>query len=285
VSADAPATAAPPLRQIKGPSAYEGSFRRFVYLAWTIALTDFRASYFGSVLGPLWALVRPLLLFSVLYVVFTQVIRFGDAIENYPALLLLNLVLFTFFSDATSIALISVLKHENVVRKMHFPRMVIPLSTVLVAGFYLVQNLIAVFIFLLIAGIDPMLSWLGLLPIVAGFIVLATGVSMLLASLYPRYRDLYQIWTVATTVLLYGSPVLYTADIAPVGAKEWFLYNPIGALLTQARTWIVDPDAPGLAEQLGGYGQVLIPIGITALLFALGMWVFDREAPGIAERL
>ncbi|MEA2348312.1 MAG: type transport system permease protein [Thermoleophilaceae bacterium] len=273
------------LRQIKGPSAYEGNFKRFVYLTWTIAITEFRSHYFGSFLGPLWALVRPLMLFGVLYVVFTQVLRFGDSIPNYPAVLLLNIVLFQFFADSTNTSLISVVQHENVVRKMHFPRMVIPIATVLTMGFYLVQNLIAVSVFLVISGVTPHLTWLLFPLVVLGFIVLASGFAMLLASLFPRFRDLAQIWQVATTVLLYGSPILYTVTIAPPGAVKWLLYNPIGTLLTNARAWVIDPAAPSAASLMGGRVYLLIPIGITLGIFALGLWTFNREAPGIAERL
>lgn len=273
------------LREIKGPSAYEGSPRRFAYLVWTIAMTEFRANYFGSVLGPIWALARPLMLFGVLYFVFTHVIRFGGEIQNYPAILLMNLVLFTFFADATTTSLMSVVKHENVVRKMHFPRMVIPVATVVTAGLYLVQNMVAVLVFLLIAGVHPMATWLLFPFVVLGFVVLASGIAMLLSSLYPRFRDLHQIWIVLSTVLLYGSPVLYTVTIAPLEAQKWLLFNPIGALLTQARRWVIDPAAPSVGQILGNPALLLIPLGLIVLLFAVGLWTFNREAPGIAERL
>lgn len=275
----------PPLKRIKGPTAYEGNPRRFVYLAWTIAYTEFRANYFGSVLGPAWALLRPLMLFGVLYLVFTHVIRFGEEIENYPAVLLMNLVLFNFFSDATLGSLTSVVRHENVVRKMQFPRMVIPVASVITAGLYLVQNLVAVSIFLIIAGVSPRLTWLLVPILVLGFVVLASGVAMLLSSLYPRFRDVYQIWVVVSTMLLYGSPVLYTVTIAPAAAQKILTANPIGALLTQARKWVIDPAAPGVAEVLGSPWLALIPVGAALGIFGLGLWVFNHEAPGIAERL
>ena len=145
--------APPPLREIRGPSAYGGGLRRFVDLTWLIALSEFRLAYFGSTLGYLWSLMRPLMLFGVLYVVFSEVVRFGDDIAHYRDLLLLNIMLYTFFSEATGNAVSAVLDRESLVRKMHFPRMVIPLATVLNAAMNLGVNLIAVLGFMLLYGV------------------------------------------------------------------------------------------------------------------------------------
>src|SRR5687768_3578561 len=80
-------------------------WRRFLYITRSLAVTEFKLRYFGSVLGYLWTLFRPLLLFGVLYLVFTRIIRFGDDVPHYPVLLLTGLVLWSFFADSTSIAL------------------------------------------------------------------------------------------------------------------------------------------------------------------------------------
>ena len=283
----APPLSVPTAREIRGPSALGGDWRRFLNLTWMIASTEFRLTYFGSVLGYLWSLMRPLMLFGVLYVVFSEVIKFGEGIENYPVILLLNIVLFSFFIDATQASVTSVLTYENLVRKMQFPRMVIPVSIVLTATLNLAVNLIAVLVFVLANGIAPRWTWLlfpvaVLLPLIA----LAAGVAMLLSSLYPRFRDIGPIWAVLSSVLFYASPVLYTVDILH---SEFFqrvlMANPIGSLLEQARRWLVDPQAPSAFEAIGGGIWFLIPVGILIGLCALGLWVFNREAPRIAERL
>jgi ABC-2 type transport system permease protein len=275
----------PQAKEIRGPSAYGGGWRRFVNLTWLIALTEYRLTYFGSVLGYLWTLMRPLMLFGVLYVVFSEVIRFGDDIKNYPVLLLFNIVLFSFFQEATIASVTSVVQRENLVRKMHFPRMVIPLATVLTAGLNLVFNLLAAFVFLLAYGVDPQWTWLLLPVLLLPLFALTAGVAMLLSSLYVRYRDIAPIWAVLSTVLFYGTPVLYAIDTVPESFQRVVLCNPLASLLEQARVWIVDPSARGAVEAIGGAGWILVPIAIGLAACAIGLWVFNREAPLVAERL
>jgi ABC-2 type transport system permease protein len=228
------------LRDMHGPAAFAGSTRRFVHLTWLIAKTEFRLTYFGSVLGYLWSLMRPLLMFGVLYVVFTQVVRFGGDIPNYPVLLLLNIVCFNFFTEVTQTAVTSVLQRENLVRKMQFPRIVIPLSVVLTALLNLLVNLLAVFAFVLAYGVEPRWTWLlfplALLPIV----LTAAGVALLLSALYVRFRDVAPIWSVASTALFYGTPILYVIDKVPSGFRPLALANPIAASLEQMRAWVID---------------------------------------------
>jgi ABC-2 type transport system permease protein len=277
--------AAPPLREIRGPSAYGGGLRRFVDLTWLIALSEFRLAYFGSTLGYLWSLMRPLLLFGVLYVVFSEVVRFGDDIPNYPVLLLLNIVLFNFFQEATGRSVTCVVDREGLVRKMHFPRMVIPVSVVVTAVLNLLTSLLAVFVFMLIYGVEPRWTWLLLPLVVLPLVAFATGIAMLLSSLYPRYRDVSPIWVVIAQVLFYASPIFYTIDKVPESFRTLAMSNPIAAILEQARHWIIDPSAPGAVSAIGGWPEFLIPCAVLVGIVALGLFTFEREAPRVAEQL
>ena len=121
---------------------------------------EFKLRFFGSVLGYLWQLMRPLMLFGVLYVVFTEAFPLGEGVPFYPAILLMGIVLYTFFADATGSAVSSVLDRENIVRKVHFPRLAIPVSVVLTAGFTLALNLVAVAVFAVLADVRPNWGWL-----------------------------------------------------------------------------------------------------------------------------
>ena len=274
-----------PAQEIAGPSAYGGSLRRFVHLTWLMAITDFRLTYFGSVLGYLWSLMRPLMLFGVLYVVFSHVLRFGEEIRNYPVLLLLNIVLYTFFAEATGNAVRSIVTRESMVRKMQFPRIAIPLSTVLTALINLALNLLAVFVFVIAYGVDPDWSWLLLPLLLVPLVILAAGVAMILSALYVTYRDVQPIWTVVLQLLFYGTPVFYAVNTVPEEYRREVLFNPLAAILEQARKWVVDPSAPGAADAMGGAVWLLVPGGILVALCALGVWIFNREAPRIAEQL
>ena len=134
------------LRDVRGPSALGGGWRRSLELLYLIAVTEFKKTYFGTVLGYLWSLARPLMLFAVLLAVFTQIFRIGSEVPNYPVLLLFNIVLFGFFQEATNAAVHSIVGQESVVRKTQFPRLVIPLAVVLTGLFNLMLNLVVVFI-------------------------------------------------------------------------------------------------------------------------------------------
>jgi ABC-2 type transport system permease protein len=273
------------LRDVPGPSALGGGRRRSLELLYLIAVTDFKKHYFGTVFGYVWSIARPLMLFGVLLAVFTQVFRLGSEVAHYPVLLLLNIVLFSFFQEATGAAVTSIVAQESVVRKTQFPRLVIPLAVVLTAIFNLGLNLVAVLVFLLAFGVGPMWTWLLFPLVVAPLVVIATAVSMTLASLYPRFRDMTIIWSVLSTVLFYASPVLYPLEKVPGTLRDILLLNPLAPLLELARVWVIDPDAPGAAAVAGGAVHLLPAAAIYVVTCGLGVWVFDRAAPRIAEEL
>ena len=273
------------LRDVRGPSALGGGLRRALELLYLIAVTDFKRTYFGTVLGYLWSLARPLMLFGVLLAVFTQVFRVGSQVPHYPVLLLLNVVLFGFFSEATTTAVTSIVNQESVVRKTQFPRLVIPLAVVLTSLFNLALNLVVVFVFVLAFGVGPHWTWLLFPVVLALLLVLTVAVSMLVASLYPRFRDMAIIWTVLSTVLFYGTPVLYPIDVVPDTLRDIIMLNPLAPIFEAAREWIIDPGAPGPVDAAGGFARLLAPIALYAAICALAVWVFNREAPRIAEEL
>ena len=272
-------------QRYRGPSAVGDDLRRFFALTYTLAVTDFKLRFFGSALGYIWTLMRPLLLFGVLYVVFTEVVKFGGGVDHYPVYLLTSLVLFTYFSETTTRGVLSLVERENLLRKMRFPRMVIPLSVALHAFFNLGLNLIVVFIFVFASGIEPRLAWLELIPLIALMVAFATGVTMLVSALYVRYRDVQPIWEVALQMLFYASPIIYVASTYPDSVENLAMANPIAAIVTQARHALIDPSAPSAADTIGGAVWLLVPLGVIALVAVLGFWVFTREAPRIAEEL
>jgi ABC-2 type transport system permease protein len=272
---------------IKGPSALTGDFTRTLQLTVAIARNDFKLRFFGSALGYVWQLVRPLLLFGVLYIVFTQIVVVSKT-NHFPVALLLGIVLFTFFAEATSAAVTCVIDRENLVRKIHFPRVVIPLAVVLTASFNLALNLVVVLIFALASGIAPGLGWLGLLPLLVVLLAFATGLAMLLSALYVRYRDVQPIWDVTLQVTFYASLILVPYEVIrthfPVLASA-LLANPLAGVLQQARHFVVDPAYVNAADAMGGAVRLLVPLGVAIGTFMLGFWVFNREAPHIAEEL
>ena len=280
MSVSSPATA-----RYRGPTAVGDDMRRLVNLTVTLAANDFKLRFFGSALGYLLSLMRPLMLFGVLYFVFTEVVKFGAGVAHYPVYLLTGIVIFTFFSETTSRGVTSLIERETLLRKIRFPRMVVPLSVALHALFNLGLNLVVVFVFVLASGIAPRWSWLELFPLVLVLVLLATGTTMLISALYVRYRDIQPIWEVVLQILFYATPILYVTATLPDNLERKAMVNPIAAVMTQLRHAVIDPNAPTAAEAIGGGVRLLVPLAVTLGVFALGFWVFAREAPRIAEEL
>jgi ABC-2 type transport system permease protein len=280
--------------EMKGPSALAGDWRRFWALSLTIARNEFKLKFFGSALGYVWQVMRPLLLFGVLYVFFTKVSN-PNLVEKgakyYGAQLLGSVVLFTFFAEATAGAVRSVVDRENLVRKIQFPRMVIPVSVVLLALFNLGLNLIVVLIFALASGVHPMLSWLELPLIVAVLVVLGMGVAMLLSSLFVYFRDIQPIWDVVSQILFYASPVIISIGTVrqKLGADSVLMHiytlNPLVPIFQQFRHAMIFHGTLNAGQTLGSWLALLEPLATVAGLFVVGFVVFNRLARGIAENL
>jgi ABC-2 type transport system permease protein len=289
-------------RPIKGPGALTHDWRRFWHLTYNIARNEFKLKFFGSVLGYVWQVLNPLLLFGVLYVFFVVISKVGGNHKPdeqfYGVQLLGSIVLFTFFGEATGGAVRSVVDRENLVRKIQFPRLVIPLAITLLAFFNLAMNLIVVLIFALISGVQPMLSWLELPLILTMLVLFSTGLAMLLSALFVHFRDIQPIWTVVSQIVFYGSPVIIPlqkvreALFLPPNNDELhkvlyhvYMLNPLVTVFQQFRHAMVTHGTISAGEALGSWAGLLQPLGVTAVVFALGFWVFNRSAPYVAENL
>jgi ABC-2 type transport system permease protein len=192
-----------------GPNAFGDDLRRFVSLTYTLAATDFKLTYFGSILGYFWSLMRPLLFFGVLYLVFTNIFHVGAGVHDYSIELLVAIILWTFFLQATVGCVQCMLAREGLLRKMRFPRMVVPLAVTLTALFQLTTNLVPIFVLALASGVKPHWAWLELIPLIMLLAILAVGIGMLWSVLYVRARDIQPIWDVTSQILFYASPIIY----------------------------------------------------------------------------
>ena len=275
------------LREVTGPSALGGGTKRFFELLYLISVTEFKKTYFGTVLGYFWSLLRPLMVFGVLLFVFTQIFLRGTTIPHYAVMLLFDIVLFGFFSEATTNAVSSVLAQEGIVRKTQFPRLVAPMSTVVTALLNFGMNMVAVLIFAVAFGVYPMWTWLFFPVIIALVFVFASAMAMLLSTLYVRYRDVGIIWSVAVTALMYATPVIYPLEDPPVPSQyiHPLLINPLTPIFVQARSWLIDRSAPGAVTTAGGWEHLIPAISIYIGVCVLAVWMFRRDAPRVAEAL
>jgi ABC-2 type transport system permease protein len=283
VSVVDPSLLGPP---IKGPSALGTDPKRLWHLARTMAVSDFKLRFFGSALGYLWQLVRPLMLFGVLYVVFTQVVRLGSDVEFYPVALLMGVVLFTFFGEATGGALSSLVDREALIRKVDFPRLAVPLSAVLTALMNVALNLVAVVVFLLASGGSIRLTWLEVPVLVLALSLFTFGLGMLFSALFVRYRDIKPIWEVCLQILFYGSPIFYPIEVVAERselAAKLMMLNPFAAIVQQTRHALIAPSHPTATDIAGPW--IIGTIAIFVVVLALGYRVFSKRAPHIAEQL
>jgi ABC-2 type transport system permease protein len=280
--------APPPLREVRGPSALGGGAARFANLARTLAITDFRTRYLDTAFGYVWSLARPLLTFAVLYTVFSKVIRFGNS-PYYAQGLLICLMLFTFFQEVTFQALPCVVVQEGLVRKMQFPRLVIPLSVVLTGLFNLCLNLLATFVIILATGVSPRLGWLALPLLCVWLLAVTAGFALLLPALYIRFRDVSQIWGVFALMLLYASPVIYPVSFlvnAPHALHALLYVNPLAPILIEARHLVVGGvDAQSVLEATGSWWGFIGPALVGAAVCVAGFVLFSRSARYAAEEL
>jgi ABC-2 type transport system permease protein len=269
----------------RAPGARMNDWQRLLSLAWTLAFTDWKLRFYGSVLGYVWTLARPFAFFGVIYFVFTEIANLGDGIKHYAVYILFSMVMFNFFAEVTNTSVTCLITRENLLRKMRFPRLVIPLAVVITGLLNLVMTLAAVMIFGVASGVEPTWSWFELPVLIVLLAAFAMGVGMLLSVLFIRFRDIQPMWEVFTQMLFYASPILYVATMVPENIQRPYLANPIAAILSQMRHAVVDPTAPTAAAAIGGDVRLLIPLGVIVVAVGLGIWVFRHEAPRIAEHL
>lgn len=254
-----------------------------------MAAADFKLKYSGSALGYVWSVLKPLALFSMLYAVFGHIFHLGSISHYYPLSLLMGIVLFNFFSDATLLGMWSLVMRESLLRKLSFPRMIIPASATLTAAITFGVNALVVAVFIAWNGIEPQWNWLFIIPLLAELYVFVLGISLLLSALFVRLRDVAQVWDLALQLLFYASPIIYPIGFLPPLLRKLVFLNPFTQVLQDIRSIILYPDlAPNKITANVAFGSPfarLIPLGITAAIFLLGLLFFRREAPWFAERV
>jgi ABC-2 type transport system permease protein len=259
--------------------------RRLFSVASTLAIAGFKMRYYGSLLGYMWSLVRPLLVFAVLYFAMTKILRFGDAIPYYPAYLITALTLYEFFAATTSEAEGSLVANQGMIRTIRIPPLAVPLSVVLRSLLDLTIKLGVVGIVIAISGVPVTSDWLQFPFLLAILIVFSVGMSGVLSTLFVNYRDVAPIWDVTLQLMFWGSPIIYTVESVPEQYRTVMLMNPLALLMTQIRHAVFDPNAlPGWAY-LPSPAYVLIPAGLIVGSVVAAVVMLRRATPQLAEQL
>lgn len=269
-------------RPASAPAAGARTLRSNFVLARELAWTQFKLKYTGSVLGYLWSLLKPAMLFSIMFTIF--VVLFKQRANEFALQLLVGIVLFTFFTECTATAMSSIVGNAGLIQKAYFPRAILVVASSMTAAMTFVIN------FTLIVVVAAPLGHLHLglrslmaIPLVVELYLLALGLSLLLASLFVFYRDLGHIWEISTQVLFYASAVVYPITLVPSRFLPFFFINPLAQIVEDVRHAVVIADVPSTAAVVGI--GVLLPIAISLALFAGGVLVFRRLSPTFAESL
>ena len=249
--------------------------------------TDFKLRYQGSVLGYMWAIIKPLLMFAILYVVFAKVLRFGDGIPHYPVYLLTGTVLWNFFTECTFQGIHAIEQRGDLIRKISFPKYVVVVSATSTALINLMINIVVVVVFALINGVTPAWSWL-LVPLsIVELYVLALGISLLLGAINVKFRDIGSIWEVLMQAMFYAVPIIYPITMVTATSEliaKIMLINPIAQVIQDARNNLITAETITTWELAGPLGG-LASVGIVIIVFVIAVLHFRKKAKYFAEEV
>lgn len=258
--------------------------------------TDFKLRYQGSILGILWSVLKPLLLFAVMYTVFVKFLKFSDGTPQYPIILLLGISLWSFFSEATSVGMNSIVGRGDILRKINFPKYIVILSAMMSSLISLGINLIVVVVIALLTmhttqvQFTP-LALLAPLSILQLFL-LAFGFALVLSTLYVKFRDISHIWEVVLQVLFYAMPIIYplalvaSTQVFGIAAQKIIMLNPIAQSIQDIRHSLISPSTvPTTWQVIDQWYIAIIPIVLTIILITFGAWYFNKNSKSFAEDL
>ncbi|MBQ3296201.1 ABC transporter permease [Candidatus Saccharibacteria bacterium] len=249
--------------------------------------TDFKLRYQGSVLGYLWALLRPLMMFAILYIVFAKLLKIGNDIPHYPVYLLCGTTMWSFFTECTSQGIQAIVNRGDLLRKISFPKYIVVVSATLTAVINMLINLGVIIIFALINGVSPSWSWLLALPAILELYCLSLGIAFLLGSINVKYRDITSIWDVFVQALFYAIPIIYPISMvvstSEVAAKI-ILLNPIAQAIQDIR-WSLITTTTDTTWNFIHNPAVIIPPLIVILVLIFGAIIFRKKSKFFAEEV
>jgi ABC-2 type transport system permease protein len=259
--------------------------QRNLNLVRELSITQFKLKYTGSALGYIWSLVKPAMLFGIMYLVFSVLLNAGRSSPEFPVQLLFGIVLWTFFAESTTLAMNAIAGASDLIRKAYFPRWILVVSSTGSALLTFAINTLLVVIVTLLLG-QLHLSWISLLaPLyIIELAALVLGLSLLLSALFVFFRDLGHIWEIVSLVLFYGSAVVFPLNRLNGSLLHIAGLNPIAQIIQDIRHCLIDvPRVDSMATLIGPL--VIVPILATVAIFVLGFVVFTRLTPRFAEAL
>jgi len=252
--------------------------KNYIYLTSVMAITDFKIKYDNSALGYFWSLLKPLLMFGTLYLVFSVFVRWQ--VENYKLYLLLGIILWNFLAEVTLNSMVLLEAKASILKKICFPRWIIVIASSITSFLTLLLNMGVFFIFFVLSGVHFQASALLLIVYLAELYILVVGLAFLLCSLYPKFRDIHHIWEVFVQLGFWATPIIYPITIVPVKFHKLIFLNPVARIIQGCREAVI-----GGSSQFSSFTNHAIIIFVVVCLFVVGLGMFNKLSRSFAEDL
>ena len=267
---------------------FKEKYRYSLILLKELVKTDFKVRYQASALGYLWAVLRPLFLFAILYVVFVWFLKFGGDVPHYPVYLLTGTVLWNFFTEATSMGMNSIISRSDIMRKINFPKYIVVVSGTVTSLINLLINVVVIIIFAIFNGVTFHWTALLLIPIIIELYIFSLGLSFLLGALNVKFRDISHIWDIVTQGLFYATPIIYPITMImanSVTAGKILMMNPMAQIIQDARWALITQESITIWGLMNTPIFRFIPLLIVIVCFTVSAIYFRKRSKSFAEEI
>ena len=262
--------------------------RYYLRVVRIVGVIDFKAKYAGAVLCYVWSVIKPLTYFGVLWLVFAHLLRTANQTQDFAVFLLIGILLFTFFNEMVGVMLTSIVEGGSILRRLSFPPILVPLSASVGIFITFLVNLSVIILIIGIQRVSPRLEWLLVPPLLVELYVFCLGLGLFVAAAYVRFRDVNQIWELASQLLFFASAIFYPVGILPDWAQKVAFLNPFLQIMQDVRYVVLGSSGPNdltAADVYAGAGGRAIPIALAVLIFVGGLTFFRRDGRYFAERV
>lgn len=248
--------------------------------------TDFKLRYQGSVLGYAWSLLKPLLLFLILYVVFVKFIPLGKGVPHYPVYLLLGIIMWNFFTEMTTQSLGSMVGRGALIRSVRLPLWIIVVSTSLSAFINFGLNLVVLTVLMVLNHVSFLGTSVFFPLVVVEVYLVALGLSLFLSAGFVKFRDIDYIWEVLMQAFFYFIPIIYPLSRIPnLTLQKLILLNPMSQAIQDARYAVITHKSTTIYQLFDGGWYEYIPFALVVIVFISGLFYFRKESKYFAENI
>lgn len=241
-----------------------------------LVISEFKLRYQNSWLGYFWTLIKPLLLFGVIYLVFS--VFMPSPVENYPVYLMLGIMIWNFFSESTLMGMSTFASKREMVTKISFPRSTLVIASTISSTITFLLNLIIFFIFLFISGVRPGPEALFFLLYLVEVYMIATGITFILATLHTFFRDIQHIWEILLQIGFWLTPIIYPITVVPTEYHRYIFLNPLARIIEYSRDIFIRHNIPA-------WNLNLVLLAMSVVIFSAGYAIFRTQSHKIAEKL